>query len=297
VTVAFIGLGMMGAPMAACLARKGFKPRLFDASPAALRAFLESNDGVAYSSAANAARGADIVITMLPDGKVVQEAVLDEPDGAANGLQAGGIVIDMSSSSPVDTKVLGKALAARGLNLIDAPVSGGVKRAIEGTIAIMAGGDPALIERCRPVFEAMGANLYLTGKLGSGHALKALNNFLAATNMVAVSEAMLVGERFGLDPKVMVDVFNVSTGRSFVSEVNAKLCILPKTFTSGFMLGLLAKDVKIASELSDHLAMNTPLLSSEKDFWAAAEKVFGFRADHTLIYKYVEQQQPAAVKS
>jgi 3-hydroxyisobutyrate dehydrogenase len=282
---------MMGAPMAASLARNGFKPRLFDANPAAITTFLQSNDGVACSSAADAATGADIVITMLPDGKVVQDAVLSEPNGAANGLKSGGIVVDMSSSSPVDTEVLGKALGARGLGLIDAPVSGGVKRAIEGKLAIMAGGDPALIERCRPAFEAMGTSLALTGRLGSGHAVKALNNFLAATNMVAVSEALLVGERFGLDPNIMVDIFNVSTGRSFVTEVNAKMCILPKTFTSGFMLGLLAKDVKIASELSDHLAMNTPLLASEKDFWAAAEKVFGFRADHTLIYKYVEQQQ------
>jgi 3-hydroxyisobutyrate dehydrogenase len=291
VTVAFIGLGMMGAPMAASLARNGFKPRLFDANPSAITSFLESNAGIACSSAADAAAGADIVITMLPDGKVVQDAVLGEPSGAANGLKPGSVVVDMSSSSPVDTEELGKALSARGLNLIDAPVSGGVKRAVEGKLAIMAGGDPALIERCRPVFLAMGTSLTPTGRLGSGHALKALNNFLAATSMVAVSEALLVGERFGLDPNVMVDVFNVSTGRSFVTEVNAKLCILPKTFTSGFMLGLLAKDVKIASELSDHLAMKTPLLSSEKDVWAAAEKAFGFRADHTLVYKYVEQQQ------
>ncbi len=290
-TVAFIGLGMMGAPMAASLARNGFKPRLFDANPGAITSFLESNEGVACSSSADAATGADIVITMLPDGKVVQDAVLGDPSGAANGLKPGSVVVDMSSSSPVDTEELGKALSARGLNLIDAPVSGGVKRAVEGKLAIMAGGDPALIERCRPVFLAMGTSLTLTGRLGSGHALKALNNFLAATSMVAVSEALLVGERFGLDPNVMVDVFNVSTGRSFVTEVNAKLCILPKTFTSGFMLGLLAKDVKIASELSDHLAMKTPLLSSEKDVWAAAEKAFGFRADHTLVYKYVEQQQ------
>ncbi|MGB6946497.1 MAG: NAD(P)-dependent oxidoreductase [Bryobacteraceae bacterium] len=290
-TVAFIGLGMMGAPMAASLARNGFKPRLFDANPGAIASFLEANDGVACSSAADAASGSDIVITMLPDGKAVQDAVLDAANGAAKGLKAGGIVVDMSSSSPVDTERLGKELAARGFGLIDAPVSGGVKRAIEGKLAIMAGGDPALIERCRPAFEVMGTTITLTGKLGSGHALKALNNFLAATNMVAVSEALLVGQRFGLDPSVMVDVFNVSTGRSFVTEVNAKMCILPKTFRSGFMLGLLAKDVKIASELSDHLAMKTPLLSSEKDIWAAAEKALGFRADHTLVYKYVEQQQ------
>jgi len=291
VTVAFIGLGMMGAPMAASLSRKGFKPRLFDANADAIAAFLEGNDGVACSSASDAASGADIVITMLPDGKAVQNAVLSEPNGAARGLKPGGIVADMSSSSPVDTEYLGQALSERGLGLVDAPVSGGVKRAIDGTLAIMAGGDPALIERCRPAFEAMGASVTLTGRLGSGHALKALNNFLAATSMVAVSEALLVGERFGLDPKIMVDVFNVSTGRSFVTEVNAKMCILPKTFTSGFMLGLLAKDVQIAAELSDHLAMKTPLLASEKDMWAAAEKVLGFRADHTMIYKYVEQQQ------
>jgi 3-hydroxyisobutyrate dehydrogenase len=291
VTVAFIGLGMMGAPMAASLARNGFKPRLFDSNPEMITAFLGANGGVACASPVETATGADIVITMLPDGKAVQDAILGEPKGAARGLKAGGIVVDMSSSSPVDTQFLGQELASRSLGLIDAPVSGGVKRAIEGKLAIMAGGDPALVERCRPAFEAMGASLTHTGKLGSGHALKALNNFIAATSMVAVSEALLVGERFGLDPNGMVDVFNVSTGRSFVTEVNAKMCILPKTFTSGFMLGLLAKDVKIASELSDHRAMKTPLLASEKDFWAAAEKVFGFRADHTLIYKYVEQQQ------
>jgi 3-hydroxyisobutyrate dehydrogenase len=288
-TIAFIGLGMMGSPMAACLARAGYHLRLFDASPAALSAFLEKTPGLACSSAAAAAAGAEVVITVLPDGSVVRDAVLGEPDGAVFGLRPGAVVIDMSSSSPIDTQRLGPALSAYGIGLIDAPVSGGVKRAADGKLAIMAGGDPTLIERCRFVFDALGSSLALTGPLGSGHAMKSLNNFLAAVSLVATSEALIIGRRFGLDPNTMIDILNVSTGRSFATEVNAKQCILSNTFESGFMLGLLAKDVRIAAELADHLDLKAPLVHSESDLWEQAEKALGPRTDHTMIYRYLEQ--------
>jgi 3-hydroxyisobutyrate dehydrogenase len=137
-------------------------------------------------------------------------------DGAlAANLKAGAIVIDMSSADPVGTRALGDDLAARGLHLVDAPVSGGVPRAIDGSLAIMIGGQAEIVAAAKPVLACMGSKLFEVGSLGCGHAMKCLNNFLAATSFAAASEAVRVGRQFGLDPEIMADVINVSTGRSF----------------------------------------------------------------------------------
>ena len=214
-TIAFIGLGMMGRPMATRLAEAGFELRVFDVSQKAVSDFVGAHpSALATASAKAAAQGAEALITMLPDGKIVRQAVLEGRDAAVEGLAAGAIVMDMSSSNPVDTQKLAHDLAARGVALLDAPVSGGVKRAIDGSLSIMVGGAPADLERARPVFGAMGKTITLCGPAGAGHALKALNNYLSAAGLVAMCEALVVGEAFGLDPGTMVDVFNTSTGKS-----------------------------------------------------------------------------------
>jgi 3-hydroxyisobutyrate dehydrogenase len=285
--VAFIGLGKMGAPMAGHLAAGGWMVRGFDLSAAALDAFAKANPGaVRASSAADAAAAADVAITMLPHGKAVRQAVL--AGGVAAALRPGGLVIDMSSSSPVDTEGLGEELAACGIGLVDAPVSGGVKRAVEAKLTIMVGGDAMLVERCRPLLGAMGTSIYATGPLGSGHAMKALNNFVSAAGLVAACEALLIGRRFGLDPSVIVDVLNASTGRNNSTDLKAKQFILSGTFASGFSLGLMAKDLRTAADLAGHLAVAAPMARAACDLWASAQGSLGPDADHTEIFRYVE---------
>jgi 3-hydroxyisobutyrate dehydrogenase len=290
-TVGFIGVGMMGAPMAARLAQAGYKLRVFDATPETLSAFVKKNGGTACSSSAEAANGAEAIITMLPHGGIVREAVLAEPNGAAFGLRSGAVVIDMSTCSPIDTQRLAPALAQRGIELVDAPISGGVKRATEGKLAIMAGGDPAQVERCRPLFEAMGSSLHLTGPLGTGHAMKLLNNFMSAAGLVAMCEALIVGRRFGLDPNMMVDVLNAGTGRNNATEVKGKQFIISETFAAGFFATLMAKDLKLGSDLAEHLGLNMPMMRSERDLWAEAAKALPPKADHTAVYQFLEQMQ------
>ena len=237
-TIAFLGLGMMGRPMAARLAGAGFKLRVFDVSQKAVSDFVGAHPAaLATASAKAAAEGADALITMLPDGKIVRQALIEGRDAAVEGLAAGALVMDMSSSNPVDTQKLARDLASRGVALLDAPVSGGVKRAVDGSLSIMVGGAAADLERARPVFGAMGKTITLCGPAGAGHTLKALNNYLSAAGLVAMCEALVVGEAFGLDPGTMVDVFNTSTGKSNATEVKGRQFVVPRNFVAGFTTG------------------------------------------------------------
>jgi 3-hydroxyisobutyrate dehydrogenase len=224
----------------------------------------------------------------LPDGKIVRSVLMGE-GGIAAGLTPGAIVIDMTSASPVGTRELGVELAARGISLLDAPVSGGVGRAAEGKLSIMAGGDPELLARCKSILETMG-QVFLTGAAGSGHAMKALNNYLSAANLAIAAEAVLAGERFGLDPDLMIRIFNASTGRNTATDHKYPKFVLPRTFDSGFSLGLMAKDLRLALELANDSGSPTDLLKMTVDMWAKAEQQLGFRADNTEIVKYLESR-------
>jgi 3-hydroxyisobutyrate dehydrogenase len=285
--VAFVGLGKMGSPMAAHLVSAGWKVRAFDLSSAALHAFVQANPrAVRASSAPGAAAGAAAVVTMLPDGKAVRKTLID--GGTAAALGRGGIVIDMSSSAPMDTRRLGEELAALGVGIVDAPVSGGVKRAVEAKLAIMAGGDAELVERCRPLLATMGSSVYATGPLGSGHAMKALNNYVSAAGLVSACEALLVGKRFGLDPALMVDVLNASSGRNNTTELKAKQFMLSGTFASGFSLPLMAKDLRTAAQLAAHLGVPAPLSRTISELWTNAEGALGPASDHTEMFRFLE---------
>jgi 3-hydroxyisobutyrate dehydrogenase len=288
-TIAFIGLGMMGRPMANRLAEAGFKLRVFDLSQKAVSDFVGAHpSALATASAKAAAQGADALITMLPDGKVVRQAVLEGRDPAVEGLGAGALVLDMSSSNPVDTQRLARDLAARGLAVLDAPVSGGVKRALDGTLSIMVGGAAADLERVRPVFVAMGRTITLCGPAGAGHAMKALNNYLSAAGLVAMCEALVVGEAFGLDPGTMVDVFNSSTGKSNATEVKGRQFVVSRTFAAGFTTGLMVKDLRTAADVATHLELDMPNLKQAVAYWADANGKLGPSADHTEIFRYAE---------
>jgi 3-hydroxyisobutyrate dehydrogenase len=289
-TIAFIGLGMMGKPMAGHLAAAGYRLRVYDASQQALSDFVGAHPAaLATASARAAAEGADALITMLPDGKVVRQAVLDGADAAAGGLARNCIVIDMSSSAPMGTRALAGDLAARGLRCIDAPVSGGVRRAVDGSLAIMAGGPAEDVEQCRPLLLAMGKSVFHTGPIGSGHALKALNNYLSATSLLSMCEALMVGEKFGLDPNVMVDVLNTSSGMSNSTQVKARPFVIPRNYAAGFAMALMSKDLKTAAELADQMGVRADTLHAMADVWTDAMNKLGKDTDHTAIYKYLEE--------
>ena len=288
VPVAFIGLGMMGLPMASRLVAAGFAVRGSDLSAEA-RSSLAERGGAVFDSPAEAAVGAEVVITMLPDGRIVRDVLLGS-GGVAQAMAPGGLVVDMSSSAPLGTRTLAEELAGGGLSLIDAPVSGGVRRAVDGTLAIMAGGEAAQIERARPLLDAMGRSVFATGPVGSGHAAKALNNYVSAAGLAAACEAAIVAERFGVDPAVLVDVLNASTGRNNSTEVKMKPFILSGNFASGFSMALMAKDLATAADLGNELGLDLAGLRTAAHLWAEASAALGKSADHTEIFRYLERE-------
>jgi 3-hydroxyisobutyrate dehydrogenase len=290
VNVAFIGVGAMGAPMAACIARAHHVLTVYDSvRERALQVASEHQCRVA--DGLDGLATADFIVTMLPAGQIVRDLYLR--DALALKLRRGTIAIDMSSSDPVGTRELGAALAASGITLIDAPVSGGVPRAAQGTLTIMIGGDdPAAVERARPLLRTMGDRLFDTGGLGSGHAMKALNNFVAAAGFAACAEALLAGERFGLDPARMVEILNVSTGRSFLTDLVLREHVVEGKFATGFQLGLLAKDVRIAADLAQELRLDAPLARLVSERFEAARDALGYTRDHTEAIKAWDKNGP-----
>jgi len=284
--IGFVGLGNMGAPMARHLASAGYQLVAADANPAALERFGSTVRCERARSLTELGLRCRLVITMLPDGAAVRQVLLGT-DGIAAGLSSGCVVLDMSSSEPVGTRELGRTLADRGISLVDAPVSGGVKRAVEATLAIMAGGEPAAIGRCRPVLAKLG-QMFGTGAGGSGHALKALNNYLSAVALAATAEAMMAGERFGIEPPVMLEILNHSTGRNSATEQKYPAFVLPRSFNSGFALGLMAKDLRIALDLAESLGTPSALLRECAELWRCAERLLGSSADNTEIVRYLE---------
>jgi 3-hydroxyisobutyrate dehydrogenase len=278
--VAFIGIGNMGWPMAGHIASAGHALTVYDLDAEKSARFAREHNCRATPLLADVAQN-EIVITMLPTGQIVRDVILEAENGAfAKSLQPGAIVVDMSSSEPVGTRELGKALERSGVVLIDAPVSGAVARAKTGTLAIMIGGnDPAAIERAKPVLLAMGKQLFETGPLGTGHAMKALNNYIAAAGYTAVAEALLIGQRFGLDQEKMVDILNASTGRNFTTEFMVKEHVLGGRFSTGFALGLMAKDVRIAADLGEAVGLDAPVSRLIRARWAEARDRLGAARD------------------
>ena len=269
-TVAFIGLGVMGKLMAANLAKK-YKVRSYDL-----------NGSGNCRTARAAAEGSEVLITMVPNGNDVRDAVLD----ALPGLKRGAVVVDMSSSDPAGTLALGKVLKANRIAMVDAPVSGARFKAKDGTLAIMVGGEKPAVNKVMPVLQTMGTEIFYCGKLGAGHAVKALNNYLGAAGTLAGFEALLIAQRFGLDPKPMIAAINASTGRNSTTVRKIPQDILTGAYASGFKLSLMAKDVGIAAELARGLRVNTPFLKETLKHWRAAQKQLSRNADHTEIYKY-----------
>ena len=281
----FIGIGMMGWPMAANIVKSGAHDLIvYDSDPARVGRFVSEVGGRAAASLADVA-DSEVVVTMLPTGPIVRQALLDDDGGAfAKAAKAGLIVVDMSSSEPGGTQELGAELAKLGVVLIDAPVSGAVPRAITGTLAIMIGGtDEAAIAKASPLLLTMGQTLFRTGPLGSGHAMKSLNNYVAAAGMAAACEALLIGQRFGLDGETMVDILNVSTGKNFATEMLLKQQVLSGAFAGSFTLGLMAKDIKIAADLGEAMNLDAPVSRLVRDRFLAARDEIGAGRDNSAV--------------
>jgi 3-hydroxyisobutyrate dehydrogenase len=283
--VGFVGLGRMGWPMASNLANAGAALVVHDADADVSAAFARGHGATAASAPEDFA-AVSRVITMLPDDRVVQEALLRWDGGIASALGAGAVIVDMSSSNPEGTKALEHAVREWGVRVVDAPVSGGVPRAQDGSLAIMVGGDDGDVEAVMPLLEVLGGQIHRTGPLGSGHAMKALNNYVAATTYLGMAEALEVGRHFGLSPETIVGIVNTSTGRSFVSEVVYGEHVVTGAYATGFRLGLLAKDVRIAEELARAAGVDAELLREVDRRWAAASEGLGGESDHSEAHRH-----------
>jgi 3-hydroxyisobutyrate dehydrogenase len=280
VKVAFIGVGNMGKPMATNLVKHGHELLVFDAD-LSLAAAVAAELGAAPLASLRGAAAAQLIITMLPDGHTVRAVALGH-GGIASFAKPGTIVIDMSSSQPMLTRDTGTQLKLRDIALIDAPVSGGVAKAITGTLTIMIGSDnPAALAAAKPVLACMGTTFFEVGGLGSGHAAKALNNVVAAANFAVLAEALLTAERYGIEPKMFVDIVSASTGQSFLSSVVMKDFVLTGKFNTGFTVGLLAKDAAIAAEFCKELGFDAPHIELASQRWAQARDALGAGEDHS----------------
>jgi 3-hydroxyisobutyrate dehydrogenase len=290
--VGFIGLGAMGTPMVTQLSEKGHRVLVHDVD-AGRRSELARLDGV--SAAETLAELADlrVVVTMLPDSTVVNEVVAGS-GGLLEVLAPGALIVDMSSSDPRRTVELAEAAAAAGHELIDAPVSGGIAQATIGRLTIMVGGRPEQLERCRHVLEAMGSSIVPVGSVGAGHAMKALNNVLSAVGLSIACEAVEVGRRFGLDPDVMLQILNTSTGRNHATENKIAQFVLSESYDSGFRLRLMLKDLVTAVDLAHEVGAATPITEACLALWQAAAEVLPPDADQTRIAVMQASPQRAA---
>jgi 3-hydroxyisobutyrate dehydrogenase len=280
--IAFIGLGQMGAPMAARLIAAGHELRVVDRSADALNAFTSANKAQVFSTPALAAEGVDVAITIVPTSNIVKDVILGS-SGIASANRAPNLIIEMTSGQPAITSSIGQELAQKNMQLIDAPVSGGVTRARSGELAIMVGGEIASFARALPVLESMGKAITHVGELGSGQALKALNNLCSAAGLLIASEVVSVAQRFGLDADNVVDVLNASSGMNHALKTKFKPFVLSQTYGSGFSLDLMVKDIGIAMDLAQELKSDIPFAAACFERWKFAAKHLGAGRDHTEI--------------
>lgn len=290
--IGFIGIGNMGAPMAGHLIRRGFDVTVYDIRREAVTGFVAQHGGKSAASLVDVAHGMDAVITMLPDDKVVRKVVLG--DGSENciaaGLAQGAVVVDMSTCSPTATRSLAEALKPRGIDVVDAPVMGGVIFAKDATLDIMVGGDPSLVERVKPVLHALGRSVIHCGGTGSAHALKALANYVNACALITALEAMTIGKRFGLDSKLMADaLIPMCAGRNHPIEKKVVPHVLTRRYGTGMALSFVAKDVRIAMETAKSLGAIAPLGERVSELWSKAAEKLGPDLDQTEIARYWEE--------
>ena len=287
--IGFIGVGNMGNPMAANLLKGGFDVTVFDARAETAAAFVAQHGGRAAATLADVALGADAIITMLPNDRIVRAVMLDA-GGAAAAMTQGAVLIDMGTCDPTGTRQTAAALEKLGLRMIDAPVMGGVVFAKDATLDIMAGGSAKLVARCTPVLKAMGRAVTHCGATGSAHAMKALANYVNACALINAIEALTIGKKFGLDVKMMADgLATMCSGRNHPIEKKIMPQVLTRKFATGMALGFIAKDVKIAVDVAHAIDAAVPLGEKVSELWNEAAEKVGAGVDQTEIVRYWEQ--------
>jgi 3-hydroxyisobutyrate dehydrogenase len=296
--VGFIGVGAMGRPMAANLIKKGFTVTAYDASAEALAAIVKLGAAKAGSSA-DAACVSDVVITILPSSANVVAAYLGE-GGVLEGAAAGRLCVDMSTIDPATSRLVAATASTRGIRFLDAPVSGGVSRAEDGTLAIMVGGDGTDVDEARPVLAAMGANIIHIGPVGSGEVAKLCNNLIAGVAAVAVSEAFRIAEGFGVDPKVLTDVISKSSGHTFVMEhmhpVPGLVAKAPasRDYAPGFTTDLMAKDLGLAVNAARELRVPVVVAPAAQQVLRLASSHGYGRKDFSSVYEFLRPSSEQA---
>jgi 3-hydroxyisobutyrate dehydrogenase-like beta-hydroxyacid dehydrogenase len=266
--VGFVGLGIMGARMAACLARAGHEVAVYNRTAEKAEAWVQEHGGRVAASPREAAEGAAAVITMVVDGPQVEQVLLGD-DGAAHDAAAGTLFIDMSTIAPADARRIGAALDERGLAFVDAPVSGSAPKAEDGTLTIMAGGSDADFARARPFFEAMGEKIMHVGERGQGQTVKVISNTVGATNCATLAQALVVGKAAGVDLRSLVDVLGASSGGSYMVTLKAEP-MLAHDYTPLFRLEHMLKDVGICLSESEAAGAPFPAAALARELYAAA---------------------------
>jgi 3-hydroxyisobutyrate dehydrogenase len=286
--VAFLGLGAIGAPMARQLARR-YDLAVWNRTASRAVAFASMHHGATQvRTPAEAAAGRDFVFTCLPTSVEVEQ-LLDGPDGLLAGLQRGALLIDCTSGDPDGSRRIAQRLAAAGVGFIDAPVSGGVSGAEQGTLTVMCGGSAADLAKARPVLEAFGRKIVHCGDVGAGDAVKAVNNAMLAVHIWAAGEGLAALAKSGVEPKVALDVINASSGRSNSSENLFPERVLTRAFPRTFRLALLDKDLRIAADFARAQKVTSPLLQLTSELFRLARVALGEEADHVEAVKVVEQ--------
>jgi 3-hydroxyisobutyrate dehydrogenase len=296
--IGFIGVGTMGLPMAANLVKKGFAVTAYDVNPEAVRAAAAAGMRAA-ASAAEAVAGADLVITMLPSSPHV-EAVYTGDGGVLAAARKGTLCVDMSTIDPGVSRRVAAAAAERGVRFLDAPVSGGVPRAVEGTLAIMVGGAKEDVEEARPALAAMGANVIHVGPVGSGEVVKLCNNLIAGVAAVAVSEAFRIAEGFGVDPRVVTEVISKSSGHTWVMEhMHPVPGLVARAASSndyrpGFMTDLMCKDLGLAVDAARSLRIPLFVSPMAQQLYRLASSHGLGRKDFTSVYTLLKPSSDQA---
>jgi 3-hydroxyisobutyrate dehydrogenase len=293
--VAFIGLGDIGHLMASHLVREPFDLVVWNRTTLKSEEFARAHKVRVAATPADAVRDAAVVITCLPSSVEV-EAVLHGENGMLDALRKGAVLVDCTSGDPPTSRSIAAELGGRGVEFIDAPVSGGTVAAKAGTLTVMWGGETTVFDRVRPVIEAFGKKIVHAGPVGSGDALKAVNNALLAVHILSAAEGLAILVKAGVDPKVALDVINASSGRSNSSENLIPQRVLTRAFPRTFRLALLEKDIGIAAVMADDLDARTPLISLTAERFHEARERLGEQADHVEAVKMVEQENGIEIK-
>jgi 3-hydroxyisobutyrate dehydrogenase len=293
--VAFLGLGAIGTPMARHIAESEFALAVWNRTGEKAAQFAAAQKARHALTPADAARGAEVVVTCLPTSREV-ESLLDGPDGLLAAMTAGSVLVDCTSGDPATSRRIAERLAAKGIGFLDAPVSGGVAGAEIGTLTVMVGGDAATLERVMPVLDAFGEKIVHCGPVGAGHALKSVNQALLAVHIWSLGEGLAALTRAGVSPVVALEVLNASSGRSNSSQNLFPQRVIGRAFPRTFRLALLDKDVGIAAQMAREQKVPSPIMQLTAELMSIAHRALGEEADHVEAVKVIEQQAGVEIK-